>query len=194
MQTLLGPIVTADEVCVAVEATLRAWLPAMLTAMGVADDLEAPKGYRQTPTVEALQKAEDQLPAIGISSPGLADEPIRDEDGNLRLVWRVFVVAYVRGEDYEQTQRNTRNYAAAIATILLQQSTLFDFASDTMLVSEGYEPIDIGARTLGGAIVEVNVAVDEARNDLGAPIGAPPDPLPATVAVAEVDIDVEELP
>lgn len=196
MDTALGPILTAGETCVAVENTLRVWLPVALTAMGVGDDdnMSAPKTYRQVPTLDALREA--AFPTIGITSPGFAAPPERDEDGNLRIVWRIFVGAYLRGDDYEQTQANTRNYAAAISTVLVQQATLLGFASGTTLVSEDYEPIDDGARTLGGAVIEVLVAVDDARNDLAAPDGPPPDDLtgPTLVDTVAVDVIPEDLP
>src|SRR4051812_20164656 len=155
MQTSIGPIVTADEACAAVENTLRAWLPVAFTAMGIADEVKEPATYRQVPTADALRSA--AFPAVGISSPGWTDPPERDEDGNMRITWRVNVLAFVRGDDYEATQRNTRNYAAAIATILDQQKTLLGFAAGTEVVGETYEPIRDGARTIGGALVEVNV-------------------------------------
>lgn len=196
MDTALGPILTADETCVAVENTLRAWLPVMLDAMGVRDDdnMSPPKNYEQVPTLDALHDA--AFPSVGITSPGFAGPPERDEAGNLRIVWRIFIGAYLRGGTYKETQTNTRNYAAAISTVLIQQATLLGFASGTSLVSEDYEPIDTGARTLGGAVIEVLVSVDDARNDLSAPDGQPPDVLTEPTSVTEVDADVipEDLP
>lgn len=188
MLTALGPIVTADEVCLAVEATLRAWLPVAIDAMGVADDFDTPHTYRQVPSTAALHEAD--LPAAGISSPGWATAPVRDEDGNLRAVWRVNVVFYLRGEDYEATQRNTRNMAAAAATILAQQKTLMGFAHATAVVGENYGPLVTESRTLGEAIIEVDVTVDDARNDLAAPDGPPPTPLPGSPATVAVTVDV----
>lgn len=189
MDTALGPVVTADEVCQAVQATLEAWMPTALAAFAAALDepeLDAPHDYEQVPTVDALTSAD--LPSVGILTPGLAAPPVRDEDGNLQCTWRVNVVAFIRGDDYAVTQHNTRLYAAAIATILTQQHTLLGFAAGTRLVAEDYEPITAGARTLGGALVSVDVTVDDARNDL-AVLDGPPPITPDTV-VAEVGVDV----
>jgi hypothetical protein len=188
MQTVLGPIVTADEVCVAVEDTLKAWLPAMFAAMGVADQLEAPKSWRQVPTVEALREA--AMPSAGTATPGWSTEPERDEDGNLQITWRVNVLFFVRGDDYEQTQRHTRLYAAAASTVLMQQHTLLGFATATDVVSETYEPINDGARTLGGALIEVDVTVSDARNDVAAQDGLPPAPLPDLAVADSVTVTV----
>lgn len=188
MNTVLGPIVTADEVCLAVENTLRAWLPPMFDAMGVTDELEAPKTWRQVPTVDALKEA--AMPAAGTATPGWSGEPERDEDGNLQITWRVNVLFFVRGNDYEQTQRHTRLYAAAASTVLMQQHTLLGFATATDVVGETYEPINDGARTLGAALIEVDVTVSDARNDLMAPDGQPPVPLPEQTVADEVTVTV----
>lgn len=188
MDTTLGPVVTADEVCAAVEATLRAWMPTAIEALGISDSVDPPHDYKQLPTAEALRSAD--LPACGISSPGFADAPIRDEDGNLLITWRVVVVAYMRGADYAETQSLTRTYAAAIRTILVQQKTLLGFANGTELISEGYEPVNDGARTLGGAILEIDVQISDAVNDMAAADGLPPVPLPAPVVADEIDITV----
>jgi hypothetical protein len=185
MDTPIGRIVTADEVCDAVSSTLQAWLPVVLPLLD--DELEQPNDYQQVPDQEAIETA--ALPTVGIFTPGLSEEPVRDSDGDLDLTWRVTVVAFVRGDDYSQTQHRTRLFAAAISTVLIQQKTLLGFADSTRLVSEEYEPVTTGARTIGGAIVEVDVKVCGARNDLGAPDQVPPDDL-STHVVTDVGVDV----
>ena len=157
METPDGPIVTADEVCRDVEACLRKHLPELAAAA----ELQAVKQWQQVPTEEALSNAD--VPGIAITIPGLTDAPTRDIKG-VKAVWRVAVAAYDRGEDYADTTRRTRTWAALIRAVLVRH-----LAADSALVHEvawvGEEYAlapAAAARTLGGGAVAVDVTVREA--------------------------------
>lgn len=156
MDTAAGVVVTADEICQAVELVLRQYLPALAAGAGLAPVEE----WQQLPTAEALSTA--QFPAIAVTTPGLADTPTRTGRG-VNAVWRIAVGVYDRGGSHAQTAGNVRKWAALIRTVLLQ-----DLAGDIVWqvtwVGEEYalRPEVSSARTLGGAAVAVDVAVHTA--------------------------------
>jgi len=155
MDTPDGPVVTCDEILVEVELCLSTYLPAYAAAAG----LSTVTGWQQLPTTEALTSA--VFPVGAITSPGLADTPTRDGQG-WNATWRIAVAVYDRGEDYAQTARRARTWAALVRSVLtrhlLEDS---EVVRDVLLVGEDYalRPETSSARTLGGGAVALDVLV-----------------------------------
>jgi hypothetical protein len=151
MDTLLGPLVTADEACAAVEASLRAALPAAAADLG----LTAIQEWQQVPTDDALTSA--AVPAVAISSPGDAREPRRTAAG-YEIPYRVSVAIFDRGENHGDTQRRIRIWAALLTAALAQNQTLGGFAKRLTVIEQRIaDPGRGAARTLGGCSVSVDI-------------------------------------
>lgn len=150
-------MIGVQDVCSAVEQTLIDNLPALLQELG----LVVPTSY-DMPDADALRAGSAELPAVVISSPGLAEQPTRAEGPVWSAVWRIVITAFARGSDYRDTAANVRGYALAIRTALLQSPSLGGLSAGTDWVGEEYAALESrAARTLGGAFVTFNVAVDD---------------------------------
>lgn len=146
------PLVTADDLCAAAEAMLRAHLPVLAESLG----LKPIQEWQQVPTPEALSTAD--TPALAIACPGLATPPTKRSTG-YDAPWRLVVGVYDRGEDHTDTQARTRKWAAAVRQVLVQHPTLGGVAAGVRWVGEEYaeRPERSSARTLGGCAVAVDV-------------------------------------
>lgn len=182
MNTPLGEVVTADEVCHDVQTALEAVLPEVFAAVGdpAGRELLAPRSYEQVPTRDAVISA--NLPAVGIFSPGTVDAPERDENGWYSKVWRVTVAYYLRGNSYTNTQWAARTAAALIQAALVQSG----IRDGVWPASEAYDLIESSnSKTLAGVAVDVDVRVAQAFSDMES---APYEP---TSTVLSVDTDVD---
>lgn len=152
------PIVSVDELLVAVETTLRAHLAATVEALGF-EDLGAIKDWQQLPTADSIATAD--LPAVTVTSPGLAELPNRRADGTFLTTWRVSIGIYARGRDHADTQARVRNWCAAIRTTLLTRKSLGGIASSMTWKGEDYAliPGRSSARTFGAGEVDLDVTV-----------------------------------
>lgn len=177
-------LITADDLCVAAAEILAEHLPAVVAAMGWDEDSVAPLApvttWEQVPTLEALTAAE--MPAGAVTSPGLAETPTRRERGRHDAVWRISVGVYDRGDDYHETARRVRRWAAAVRATLLEHRTLNGVADGVWWRGEEYrqKPNAGAARTLGGCAVAFDV---KAANviDLGSPVSPGAGPLVQSV-------------
>jgi hypothetical protein len=163
----------ADDVCDAVTATLIAGLPAALErnrAQGGLD-LDVPAAT-DMPTEEALlEGAGLVLPSFVVSSPGLADQPVRHGDGTYTATWAVVVTVFAHGASYGDTARRSRQYAKAVRSALVLQQALGGIASGVEWTGEEYDRIDArDARTLGGCFVGFGVTLDDVLDDSGTDI------------------------
>lgn len=151
-------LVTADDACQALEATLRANLPAVITTMDWTD-LKADVGWDQVPTAEALSAA--NLPAGTIESPGLTTPPTRNDTGGWDVQWRLVAGMYARGSDYTDTASTIRRWAAAIRAAAMSDVTLGGVVDGLSWVGEDYarRPERNVARTLAGCAVAFDVTV-----------------------------------
>lgn len=186
-------LVTADDLCAAVEAILVEHLPPWAEAAGlVTAGGPAVRTWQQLPTPEALSSA--QFPAGAVTSPGLTGPPTRTRDG-YEATWRLAVGFYDRGTDHRDTASRIRRWAALIRTVLVAHAQLGGLARTLTWVGEDYAArAEAGsARTLGGCSVAFDVLVTDvvpttAPPELG---GAPADPLvtstATTVAVRRAD-------
>lgn len=165
-------LVTADDLCVAAESTLRTHLPAVIAQLGwdpaAVAELEAaarftpfvaPKAWAQVPTLEALTTA--NFPAGAVTSPGLVDVPVRTGRWGTghNATWRISVGIYDRGGSYDETATRVRKWAGLVRATLLNNPTLGGVASSLMWRGEEYRQITVqrAARTLGGCAVAFDV-------------------------------------
>jgi hypothetical protein len=170
-------VVTAHDVCTAIEALLTDHLPGWAAAAGLA----AVRRWDQLPTPEALSAA--ATPAGAITSPGLTAPPTRRR-GAYEATWRIAVAVYDRGSDHTDTQRRARTWAALVRTVLIGHPHLGGLARDLQWVGEDYAPIPgVGAaRTLGGCVVAVDVTVADVVPASAPPALGGPDPAPTVRA------------
>lgn len=173
-------IVTADDLCDAVEAVQRAGLPVLIEQLGLDQAQGAEKAYTvpstwaQVPTLTALQSA--ILPAAAVTSSGIVGAPVRRTTG-WDATWRITVGMFDRGDDYHVTAGRVRTWAALVRAVGIANPTLGGIASGVRWAGETYRqyPQANVARTLGGCAVDFDVDVRNVA-DLGslAPlVGAP---------------------
>lgn len=151
------PIVSVDQLCVAIEQLLTDRLDATMTALGFAD-LKQVSTWQQVPSVAALSAA--TLPAGAIVSPGLVSPPsYKASTGLYEATWRVPVGIYTKGRDHDSTQAAVRNWCAGIRLTVLQHKSLGGLAKSLAWTGEEYDRIASreSARTIavGGCAFDV---------------------------------------
>jgi hypothetical protein len=105
----------------------RDYLAEMQRQRGL-DDVEAMPPFRSIVVAGAPEKwPEDQLPALLVSSPGLAETSTRrgievHGDGGYVARWRVECVSEVSARGNRQAIRLARLYAAAVRALVIQQA------------------------------------------------------------------------
>lgn len=162
------PIITADDLCVAAELTLREHLPVVLQQLVDLEgehadpswrELEEVATWEQIPDWEALQAAD--FPAGAITSPGLVEAPTRKGRTTYDGTWRLVAGIYDRGGSFRETQRRARRWAAVLRVTLLEHPTLGGIATDLMWRGEEYRQLPQAkvARTLGGCAVAFDVTL-----------------------------------
>lgn len=167
-------IVSADELLVALETTLRDHLPATVAALvaqhgWVADDFPTILEWQQLPTLEALSTAD--TPAMAVTSPGLVGEPAYSRaDGGYRATWALSAGIYDRGEDHAHVQAKIRRWCAAVRLTVRAHRTLGGVATGSTWIGDRYglKPNRDQARTLGMGAVAFNVSA-LVIDTLGAP-------------------------
>jgi hypothetical protein len=163
--SIFGQVVTGREVSQAVVTTVETWIEVYLREIErqhtLSYELPVFASYNTRPEQERW--VEEQLPALIVVVPGLADAPRKDGDGVINAPWRVHPVVFSLGPDKATTDTNSKLYAAAVRAILLQHASLGGFSDG--LVWEG-EDYDIGppqgGRTIGSAVLNFVVHVPEA--------------------------------
>lgn len=128
-RTAFGPIISAFEVEHALVACVRIWIRDYLAEMerqrGQA--VEGMPPFRSIVVAGSPEKwPEDQLPALLVSSPGLAETGTRrglevHGDGGYVARYRVDAVSEVSARGNRQGLRLARVYAAAVRALLVQQ-------------------------------------------------------------------------
>lgn len=182
MDTRLGSVVTADEVCVAVQTLLQTYLPAVF----VDAELDPPVRYDQVPSLAALEADASSTPTIGVFTDGTQGDPIRDENGAYAEVWRVTVCFFVRGDDYDDTAHRCRVGTQLIQVLLVQNPTLGGVAAGVYPGEKRFDRAGAdAARTLGIGEADILVAVTSSFSDMRS---APYEP---TSTVLSVDTDVD---
>jgi hypothetical protein len=128
-RSAFGPILSAFEVEHALAACVRIWIRDYLAEMA-RQRRQEPEGmppFRAITVAGAPEKwPEDQLPALLLSSPGLAETSSRrgievHGDGGYVARYRVDAVCEVSARGNRQAIRLARIYAAAVRALLIQQ-------------------------------------------------------------------------
>lgn len=170
-------LITADDVCDAVEEVLKDHLHELVVLLGwnAGKGLKPVTTWEQVPTLPALTSA--KVPVGAITSGGLVDKPKRNGNGSYDATWRIAVGVWDRGDSYRDTARRVRRFAAAVRAALATHRSLGGLADSLVWVTEAYDEIpDRGsARTLGGAVVGFNVTVKNVLDPAAlAPLPGPP--------------------
>jgi len=150
-------LITADDVCAAMESAMTDHLPGLLSRSGFV--LDEFTDWDQVPELDALSKA--QLPAGAITSPGLAATPVDSTTRGITAVWQVVVGVFDRGRSHDETARKVREWAALVRAAALTSDCLDGFAERVTWVGEEYaqRPERTAARTIGGCAVTFHVEV-----------------------------------
>lgn len=171
---MIGPLIGADDVCEAVEATLRLWLPSVLDEQEASGRprLSDPATFEQLPDEAASTSA--KFPAVIVSSPGLTGQPMFHGDGTADAVWSVVVSVITRGAGYRDTASTVRRYCTALRTTLTQHSDLGGLAEYTLWLDESYArlPNEV-ARSMAMGHVGFAVKVPAVLNVLLGPDSPP---------------------
>lgn len=177
----MGPVISGRDVRIAVENTLKLWLPSTLAhvcrAAGLASDALKPprdQSYHRMVSAEQLLNASEQLPAIVVATPD--DTWDRDADGVYRSEWATLVSVATRGRNHDETADHNDLYRAAIRLTLAQHGSLGGFAAGVTVLGGSYEPIGEGDRTIMRGTVEATVVVDSALIDTTGPKEPPENP------------------
>lgn len=122
------------------------WLHEGLAFVERANDLpprtlEQPNSWVLTADLDTDVMPESHLPAVLIFNTGLAEPPMREEDGTYTGKFAVGLVAIVGAGDREASHRFSQLYAAALRFALMAQPTLGGFAAGVEWVDEDYNPI-----------------------------------------------------
>lgn len=173
--SIFGDILTGDDVEKAVVAHLKNWSRTYLAELErqtdrTADSLPQVRSFTTTPR-EPEKWPEDQLPAILVVSPGLADVPNLQGDGQMRATWSVGIAAIVEARSEAATRTGAHLYFAHAMAIMLQKAGIGGIADDTMLATPWqYDVLPVESRrTLGAVYAVFEVSVDEVLNTRGGP-------------------------
>ena len=158
-----GQIITGADVREAVEATLRAWMPAYLGEIAAVrgksrGDLPTFRSYQSATSVDSWP--EDQLPACIIVAPGLAGPPEK-HGSEYTATWSVGVATVNSASTREATTELVELYTAAIRSAVMQHPSLGDFASGLEWIDESYDELGFEeSRTIAAGQVILGVQVD----------------------------------
>lgn len=122
-------IVSGFEVEQALAGIIREWMPDYLRETEARRGISAgklPMFRTEVPTsYEADRLREDQLPALSIVSPGLADRPeVHNSDGSYFSRWQVDCISVCSGAGNRQARRLAQWYASAVRALVLQHQLL----------------------------------------------------------------------
>lgn len=198
---IFGQIITGDDVRNAVKATVQKWIPTYLAVIArktgrTGGDLKA---YRSYPTLFDIHKyAEDIMPACVLVAPGLLTTPKR-EKGGYRATWGVGLGCVVSGKDRDNTYQLATLYTAATRSLIMQHSSLGDFADGVNWISERYDNLDSSdARTIAAGVIQLGVDVTSVLDPTAGPthpiVDAVdlPTPVDAWPTAQQVFIDVTQ--
>ncbi len=160
--SIIGPIILPQHVKDAVARTIRAFMETYLAEVERAAGLDprsllVPKpGSYITREDDRLEDwPESQLPAVIIMSPGTAERPAVDGDGEYAARWAVNVAVVASGNSQLATSDLAGYYAGAVRALLVQQGTLQGFANGTTWKGERYGDLPADARRTLATSIEV---------------------------------------
>lgn len=180
--TLFSPIIHGGVVESAVSSTLQLWFPTYLREIERQHDREqlalpAPRSYQLvSETDDPARWPEDQLPAIIVLCPGFAEAPRHSGTGVYDARYTVSVAALVSANTQSATRQLARLYGAAVAAIIVQNSSLGSFASGVSWIDESYDNIPSeSARSLACVIESFTVDVSAVLTSSAGPGVVDPD-------------------
>lgn len=197
MQDLYGPLAGGFSCIIAVENTLKQWLPAYLAefnrSLG-ATVLKEPKTYEFRPTYSTAPR--DKSPVLLVDCAETSDVPQRLNSG-IRAKWNVDVGVWLYGgTDWRQVQAVTYAYMAAIRAAVVQQGPNQEFIETAKWVGENYGEQDHSATiTTGMGLVHFEISVLNAMSPFGGPSSTsipsltPPAPTPVIEVVVPTVIN-----
>jgi hypothetical protein len=188
----LGIVRSALQVERGALGVLKQSLGAYLDAVGAQDGLAVPLvGPRSYACVAQLDHfAEEQLPAVIITSPGTLAEPKRRGDGVYEAQYGLAVAAFISTATREATHELVRVWCEAIRACLVQQPSLGGVCDDLTLLAEDYheQPV-IDRRSLAAGIVSFAALVAGIVDAYAGPL-PPNDPFGR---VATIDFEIEKI-
>lgn len=199
----VGPVVTGRDVELAALRTLKRWSSAYLTDAEIKlgrtpGSLPRIRAWTTAPDFEKWP--EDQLPAVLLLSPGLAEAPNMDGRGAYRAQFSLGVAAIVSTAKMEQTAALAKLYCAVLRTCLIQKQSLEGFAAGVTWLDENYDDLpSIDDRSLGAGQAIFAVQVDNVSQRWNGPAtpGEPPpdyEPMPSDPTVDTVVIETDPTP
>ena len=167
--SIIGPIVLPQHVKDAVAGTIKAFMPTYLAEVeriaGLAPRtllVPKPASYITREDDRLEDWPESQLPAVIIMSPGTAEKPAVDGDGEYGVRWAVNVAVIASANTEFATSDLAGYYAGAVRALLVQQGSLQGFANGTTWKGERYGDLPADARrTLATAIQVFEVRVEK---------------------------------
>lgn len=151
-------IVTAGAMRRAVEQLLQANLPAFLRDMAPVEGVQLPDVVTWSRLPDFALIAENQSPAVIVTSPGVASIE-RGEFAQLRTdvaEWDVRVFVVVRGRTFEETADRVAAYTAAVRAVLRNARALPGLATGCRWTAERYTELSTDqGRTVGAGSVTV---------------------------------------
>ena len=170
----------------AIIAHISAWLPVYLREIeiqrGWPDDKRLPNARSYTVFSRLDHFDEQQLPAVVVSSPGLAGAPKMEGTGAYTAIWNVNIAVIVSAMDQASTNTLAKIYAAAVRGIMVQKPSIGGFAVHSVWTNESYDDLGSsdGERTFAVGVGEFAVMVEDVVNKMGGPrtyqFIEPPDP------------------
>lgn len=184
--TIFGPMKTGWDVEEAVEATLREWSLTYLAEVErrTLDENDEPIPPQSLQPIRSYKRdnefrkwPEEQFPACVIISPGLAEAPVKEGNGQYRGIFTLGVAVATKGRKRPNVRKTSQLYAAAVRNAIIQHQDLGGFARGVEWVDENYNDTPIeDNRTLGAASVYFRVDVPELVTAFAGPVVPPEDP------------------
>jgi hypothetical protein len=191
--TVGGPIFTATTLELAALGVLQRTLALSLAEIARQATVATPALPRSWMVAHTFSRfPEDQVPAVVVTSPGLARPPER-RPARAWMGWFGLVVGVeCQGTRQDQVDAMVRLYAGAVRHCLLLHPSLDGVASDCKWFSEDYQPAPIDERRSRGVCLVgfellVEQLVDQAYGPLEPPETDGSDPV---VQVVEADVTV----
>jgi hypothetical protein len=184
----VNPLTSAQDAVDAVRDTILARLPDVLAVYEAAYDVSMPMPATVDlmSTVDAMSSV--ATPAFAVAETGMAEPYVIQGNGLYEATYGVVVRILCRGQDYDDTSRLSRLYAAAIERALIQSRTLGGVARAIVVTGEGLAPVDAqAARTLAGRDIDLDVTIRDALNP-AMPPELPFTPTGPLIKTTEVDV------
>ncbi len=192
VSTVFGPAVSATQLEAAVLSTLKFWMPTYLCwveSLTGRDHESLPQVRSWTVVNEFVKMPEDQLPAVVLEAPGTVGAPVKGGDGLITVTWELNVGVICSAATREATNALAKDYATALAELLLNHRSLGGVATGLDYQGEAYTAVpQERLRMAAVAQVDFHVQIDGARSVYGGP-KEPGCTQPDLGIVEEVDID-----